>query len=158
MLTLRRWEPFGHFRRFERDLDHFWGATPAPFFARPVYRGSNGHVLLDVYEDNDRLAVKAAVPGVKPEDLDVSVTDNVLVIKGETKTEGDVNGDGYLHRERSYGSFHRQITLRPDLDIDKAEASYEDGVLTISFPKKESSKPKSLKINVQKALSGKSGK
>ena len=160
MLTLRRWEPYGTLRRMEREMDSFWGPRLNLFRRWPTIGDSQyrGHIPIDVYEDAHGLVIKATLPGIKPEDLELTVADNVLTIKGETKIESEVKDRDYLHRERSYGTFHRTVTLPRNLDVEKAETSHEEGVLTITFPKKEEAKPKTLKINVHKSLPGKPDK
>ena len=158
MLTLRRWEPFGQVQRIEHEMDRFWRPRVDPFRMRSVFWSGDGRISIDVYGDADRLVVKAAVPGVKPEDLELTVVDNTLAIKGETKSQAEAKQGDYLHRERGYGPFSRSVVLPDGLDTDKADASYEDGVLTVIFPKSEESRPKSLKIKVREALSSKPGK
>ena len=128
------------------------------FHMRPNFHNGYGHVPVDVYEEGDQLVVKAGVPGLKPEDLDLTVDDNVLTIKGETKSETSHEEGNYLHRERVHGAFQRSIYLPKSIDSGKAESSYEDGVLTVTFPKREEFRPKQLKIAVGKGSTGKSDK
>jgi HSP20 family protein len=101
---------------------------------------------LDVYETDDVLVVKGALPGVRPEEVDISVTDGVLTIKGETKSEEENKDENYHRRELRYGAFSRSVALPTRVDHDKAEAKFENGMLTISLPKAEEVKPKSIKI------------
>ena len=116
------------------------------------WRGT-GIVPLDVYEDGNNLVIKAALPGIKPEDLNIEVRDNVLTISGETKENVEQKGKGYLLNERRSGQFKRTVTLPYDVDADKAEAEYEDGVLTLTLPKAEAAEGKkiSLKPKVEAA-------
>jgi len=106
-------------------------------------------LALDVIEDEDKFIVKASLPGVKPEDMDITVSDNVLTIKGEIKQE-EIEDEGKYHlRERRYGMFQRSITLPVAVNTDKIEAIHEEGVLTLIIPKVEEVKPK--RINVKTA-------
>jgi HSP20 family protein len=111
---------------------------------------------LDVYETDDVLVVKGALPGVRPEEVDISVTDGVLTIKGETKSEEENKDENYHRRELRYGAFSRSVALPTRVDHDKAEAKFENGILTISLPKAEEVKPKSIKIAAHEVIEGKS--
>jgi HSP20 family protein len=95
--------------------------------------------------------VKTAIPGVKPEDIDISVTGNLLTIKGETKSEETVEEANYVRQERRYGSFQRSLQIPGSVVPDKAEASFEDGVLTLTIPKTEEAKQKTIKLEAKKS-------
>jgi len=103
-------------------------------------------LAVDMYETDDNVVVKTAVPGVKADDIDVSVTGDTLSIRAETKQEEEVNEENYMRRERRYGSYCRQITLPGGIRTDQAQADYTDGVLTLTFPKVEEVKPKSIRV------------
>jgi len=103
-------------------------------------------LVLDMYETKDDVVVKAALPGVKPEDVDITITGDTLTIRGETEQENEEKEGSYLRRERRYGEFVRNITLPSGLQIDKAEASFDNGELTLKIPKSEEVKPKSIKV------------
>lgn len=111
---------------------------------------------LDVIEKDDEYLVKASLPGIKPEDLDITYQSNTLSIQGET-TEEEKHEDARYHlQERRFGRFSRSVTL-PDVDADKIEAEYHDGVLTLHLPKSEEVKPKRIQIQTggsQKVLEG----
>jgi len=111
---------------------------------------------LDVYETDDALVVKAALPGVRPDEVDISVTDDILTSKGETKSEEETKNENYHRRELRYGAFARSITLPTLVNHDKAEATFENGILTITLPKAEEVKPKSIKIAAHGVIEGKS--
>jgi HSP20 family protein len=109
-----------------------------------------GFLPIDLYETEDAVIVEAPVPGVKPENVDITVSGGTLTIKGETRFEEKVEKENYLRQERRYGSFCRAVALPEGLDSDKAEAGFEDGVLKVTFPKSEEVKPKSIKVKVSK--------
>jgi HSP20 family protein len=111
---------------------------------------------LDVYETDDAVVVKGALPGVRPEEVDISVTGDVLTIKGETKSEEETKDGNYHRRELRYGAFARSVALPTLVDHDKAEATFENGILTISLPKAEEVRPKSIKIAAHSMIEGKS--
>ncbi len=101
---------------------------------------------LDVYETAENVTVKAAIPGVKPEDVEISVTGNILSLSGEAKEETQTNDKNYLRRETRMGTFSRMLELPAGLKTDKADAKFENGVLTITFPKAEEIKPRAIKV------------
>jgi HSP20 family protein len=105
---------------------------------------------LDIYETADNVVVKAALPGVKPDEIDISVTGNTLTIKGETKAETEVKKENYICQERRYGAFSRSVSLPGGILPDKAEASFENGVLILTIPKAEEVKPKTIKVKAKK--------
>jgi len=107
----------------------------------------DGGVALDVAEKDDTYIIKASIPGLQPEDLDVSITDNILTIKGETKKEETLSEEQYHLRERRYGAFARSVTLPTSVDSEAVEATYEDGVLTLNAPKTEDMRRKRIKVS-----------
>jgi HSP20 family protein len=103
---------------------------------------------VDIYETEHELVVKADLPEVDSKDLDIRVENNILTIRGERKFEKNVNQENYLRVERAYGSFARSFTLANTVNSDAIKADYQNGVLTLTIPKKEEAKPKQIKINV----------
>jgi HSP20 family protein len=114
-------------------------AALAPFFG-------TGGLALDLYETDEALVVTADMPGVKPEDLDIAITGDVLTIKGEAKVETEIKRENYHRQERRYGAYSRSVTLPTSVNADQAEAKFKDGVLTLSIPKAEEAKPKVIKV------------
>ena len=148
------WRPFGEispfrdFERMRRDMDRLWGS----FFERGTLRGEDGREWLpslDVAETKNEIVVKAEVPGLEPKDIDISLSDGVLTIKGEKKQEKEEKEENYHLIERSFGSFFRSIRLPNEVQSDKINASYKNGVLKIVLPKSEEAKKKEVKIKVQ---------
>ncbi len=101
-----------------------------------------------LYETEHELVVKADLPDVDPKDLDIRVMNNILTIRGERKFEKKVNEDNYLRVERVYGSFTRSFSLANTVNSDAIKADYQNGVLTLSIPKREEAKAKQIKVNV----------
>ena len=144
MSGIVRWEPFREITSLRDAMDRmfeegFW-RPPGPFGG-----WGEGTLALDMYETEDSVVVKTAIPGMKAEDLDVSVTGNTLTIRAETTKEEEIKRERYLRRERRHGSYARSVTLPNGLQADRAEADYTDGVLTLTFPKAEEVKPKTIK-------------
>jgi len=111
---------------------------------------AEGTLALDMYETEDSMVVKSAVPGLEPDDIDITISGNTLSMSGETKAENEVKEENYIRRERRYGSFSRTVTLPEGLELDKAEASFQDGILTLTIPKAPEAKPKVIKIKGKK--------
>ncbi len=103
---------------------------------------------VDIYETEHELVVKADLPDVNPQDLDIHVENNVLTIRGERKFENKVKEDNYLRIERAYGSFSRSFSLANSVNSEAIKADYQNGVLMLSIPKREEAKPKQIKVNV----------
>ena len=103
---------------------------------------------VDIYETEQNLVVKADLPDIKPEELDIRVENNILTIRGERKFEKKVNENNYLRVERSYGSFSRSFSLASTVNTEAIQADYRNGVLTLSIPKREEAKPKQIKVHV----------
>jgi len=145
MASIVRWEPFRDMVALREAMDRMVeeGLVRAP---APLAGWMPGGLAVDMYETDDSVVVKAAIPGMKAEDIEVSVTGDTLTIRAETKEETEVKRESYLRRERRFGSCCRSVTLPGGLEADKAEADYTDGVLTLTFPKAEEVKPKSIKV------------
>jgi HSP20 family protein len=103
---------------------------------------------VDIYETEHELVVKADLPEVEAKDLDIRVENNLLTIRGERKFEKNVNEDNYLRVERAYGSFSRSFSLANTVNAEAIKADYQNGVLTLTIPKREEAKPKQIKVNV----------
>lgn len=159
-MAIQRWEPFAHLRRIEEEMDRVWPHTFRSFRILPWYRSGNGNgngnVPIDAYYTDDALVVRATIPGFKAEDVDLTVTGDRLVLKGEVKGEKETKEERYLIRESRSASFHRSLALPKGLKTEKAEAAYEDGVLTVTIPKTEEVKAETHKIKVKAIESQKS--
>ena len=113
---------------------------------------------VDIFETEHELVVKADLPDIKPEELDIRVENNILTIRGERKFEKQVNENNYLRVERAYGSFSRSFSLANTVNSDAIKAEYKDGVLTLTIPKREEAKPKQIKVNVNAPAASAAGR
>jgi len=148
------WRPFSELSRIEREAERMFG----DFFRRPLWGLSwperfreigFREPAIEVYEEKDDVVVKAEIPGMKKENLEINLTDSHLIIKGEKKQEEEVKKKGYYYSERSYGSFMRSIDLPNEVRSEKATANFKDGVLEVRLPKTEEAKRKEVKIKVE---------
>jgi HSP20 family protein len=144
MSNMVRWDPFREVMGLRRAMDRLF--DDALVSSSNEWQPVAWNLALDVIENDNEYVVKASVPGLKPEDLDITYDNNVLVIKGELKEEKDTEEDNYHLRERRYGSFSRSLTLPSNVKGDEIQASYTDGVLKLQLPKAEESKPKRITI------------
>lgn len=133
----------------ERTMDEVFGRWPSAW--RRLPQAKEWMPSMEMYEKDSKFIIKAELPGVKEKDIDVSVSDHTLTIKGEKAAEKEVNEEDYYFSESTYGSFMRSITLPTDVDADKVEASLNDGVLEVSVPKIAEAKPKRVSISTKKA-------
>jgi HSP20 family protein len=130
-------------RRFDELLERRWNPLrskwwPVPESGPPV----------EVYEENDEIVARVELPGLAKDDIDISLTDQTLTIRGEKKKQREVKQENYYQSELSYGSFSRAIDLPQEVQADKVRASFDKGVLEIRLPKSESAKKRSTKIEI----------
>lgn len=146
MSNLSRWEPVREMMTLREAMDRLFDDA----FTRPI--GSNGGSVvpaIDLYQTSNDVIVKAALPGLKAEDVQISVTADVLTIRGEFKHEAnDKEATYHIHEHRS-GAFERAIMLPIDVQTDKAKADFKNGVLTITLPKAETVKPRTISIEAK---------
>ena len=145
MTTLVRWDPFREMMQLQNAVDRIFESELASTL--PLWRQSETAWMLplDVIETEDEFIVKASIPGISPDELDINLTDNVLTIMGEIKVE-EAEDVRYHLRERRFGMFQRSISLPVPVNSDKVEAVYENGVLTLHIPKVEEVKTKHISI------------
>ena len=148
MLPINR-HPYRSFTGLDRFFDPVIRSGPGPYWTWPSIRDDRFRPSLDVYETSDDLVVKATIPGVKPEDITLTLKDGALVIQGEAKEAREEKEERYYIRERRSGDFRRAISLPEGLDVKRAEAIFEDGVLTVTLPKTEEGKPQEIKVKVK---------
>lgn len=144
-MAITRWEPFRELMTLREAMDRLFEES----FVRPramITAAGVGGIPIDVYQTDNEVVVEAAVPGVKPEDIDISVVGDTLTIKGESKAEKEIREENYFYRERRFGTFMRSITLPVPVVAEKAQAKYENGILSLHLPKAEVAKPKQIKV------------
>jgi HSP20 family protein len=141
------WAGLGRLSSLRDELDRLF-ESPWTELAHTSQLLSGWTPALDVHEDKDNFVVRAELPGMKREDIDVSLHDGALSISGERKTEQKYEGAEVYRTERFFGKFQRTLTLPAPVAADKVKAQYKDGVLTITLPKTEAAKPKQIDVNV----------
>ena len=145
-----RWEPMREMLSLREAMDKLFEESFVGPQWRSLWQAEGGATLaLDVYETDDALIVNAPVPGIKAEHVEITITGNTLTIKGETKAEEREEKGNFLRQEVRYGAFQRSMDLPTDVQADKADAVFENGMLMLTLPKAEQIKPKSIKINVK---------
>jgi HSP20 family protein len=147
MSNLIRWEPARETMTLREAMDRLFNDA----FTRPLnLDGDNWSIpAVDMYQTDDDIVVKAALPGIKADEVQINVTGEVLTIKGEVKQEEDVKEKAYHLREQRWGTFERSLALPTDVIADKAKADFENGVLTVTLPKAEKVKPKTISIKTK---------
>jgi HSP20 family protein len=144
---LTRWEPFREMTDIQHEVNRLFDS----FFGRPAMTPAAERMWVpasDMRETKDDLYVTLEVPGVRDKDVQVTITGDVLTVKGERKWEKELEDDSYHRVERVYGKFERTVPLPVAVQADKVKASYRDGVLEIKLPKAEEVKPKEIKIDI----------
>lgn len=144
MNYLTRWDPYREMLGLRSMFDRFFDTSLAS--ADAGWQPLTWNLALDVAETDDEYRVSASLPGIDPDDLEITYDSNVLTIKGEMRKDDEVKEERYHLRERRYGSFSRSISLPSSIKADKIEASYEKGVLLLHLPKSEEARPKRIKV------------
>ena len=146
MTTIVRWDPFRHVSALRHEIDR---NLSEPFLRAPSLWQRDGvafSLALDVAEDEDEFIVQASLPGVAPEDIEVTLDEQTLTISGKMSQAEELDEKQYHLRERRFGSYARSITLPVAVDADMVEAVNENGILTLHLPKVETIKPKKIKV------------
>ena len=148
MMNLVKWNPWREMNTFQNRLNHLFADS---FFqsARSDDDMSLGtwHPVVDMYDEEDRIVIKAELPGMEKKDIAVDVKDRVLTISGERNFDNEVKEEKYYRRERAYGKFQRAFSLPADVDSDKIKADFKEGLLKIEVPKPEKQKPKQITVH-----------
>jgi len=145
---LNVWSPFRHLSLLRDEIDRLFD-SPLDALTSNSQQFLNGWLpTIDLYEDRDHLVLKAELPGMKKEDIDISLHGEVLTLSGERKEEETFDKAETYRAERFLGRFQRTLTLPVGVDASKVQASYKDGILTVTLPKAEEAKPKQIQVNV----------
>ena len=152
MSNLTRWEPVREMMTLREAMDRLFDDA----FTRPLSVRENWSApAIDMYQTEDEIVVKATLPGIKPEEVQINITGEVLHIKGETRSDEEKNSEpqgkekAWHIREQRWGSFERSVVLPTDVVADKAKAEFEHGILIITLPKAEEVKPKVINIKAK---------
>jgi len=151
-MTIQRWEPLSEMVTLRNAMDRLFEDS----FVRPsvfLMANEGGGVLpIDVLQTKDDVVVKASLPGFKPEEVEISITGDTLTIKGEHKEEDEIKKGEYWLKERRYGTFSRTFAIPVEVKSEKAEATFDNGVLTLTLPKAEEIKPKQIKVKANQMI------
>ena len=144
-MTMQRWDPFRDIESMQDLMERMWEGR----WGRSRGEGTEMSTValpLDIWETANEVKVQASLPGVQPQDVDIRVEGNLLTIRGQSSTEEETKDENYLRRERRFGRFYRQISLPTTVQSDKADATFENGVGTITLPKAEQARPKQIPV------------
>ena len=148
MTNLTRWEPAREMMTLREAMDRlFDDAFTHPLSTRDGWSASTPAV--DMYQTDDEIVVKASLPGFKADEVQINITGDVLTLKGEVKHEEEKNNKSWHLREQRWGSFQRSVALPTNVVSDKAKAEFENGILTITLPKAEEVRPRTITINAK---------
>ena len=154
-MAIIRWQPFTELMSLRQTMDRLFDdsfVTPSRMLR--VFNG-DGTVPVDMYHTEKELVVKATLPGVKPEEVGITITGDTLTLKGETRADKEIKREDYFYQEHRYGAFNRSVTLPSGLNVDKADATFDDGILTLAIPKADEVKPKQIKVKNKGTVEGK---
>jgi HSP20 family protein len=151
-MALVRWDPTAEVDSLRSDLDRLFDG----FFSRRPGNGARSRWLpaMDLVETDDHLVLRADLPGLTEEDVNIEVKDNVLTVSGERRSEHEEKREGYYRVERGFGNFSRSLTLPDGVDADKVTANFDKGVLEVRIPKPEERKPQRIEIGATKSIEG----
>ncbi|HWE40804.1 MAG TPA: Hsp20/alpha crystallin family protein [Isosphaeraceae bacterium] len=148
-MAIDRWDPFREMVSLRDAVNSLLQES----FVRPGVPGTPEapavRLPLDISENENEFVVKASLPGVRPEDVQITVHGDTVTIRGESKVDEEKKGQTWHVRERRFGAFQRSFSLAAPIDSDKAQAQYDHGVLTLTLPKAEQAKPKQIKVGTQ---------
>jgi HSP20 family protein len=148
-MAIVRWEPFQNLLASQRGFDRLFREAFSPLTGEGELSTRTWAPPVDIFENADNIVLKAELPGIDPKDVEIRVEDNTLYLKGERKFEREVKEENYHRVERSYGSFARSFSLPNSIAAEKVVADYKDGLLTLTMPKREEAKPKTIRIEVK---------
>ena len=154
MANLSRWDPFRDLLAIQDEMNQVFGRALGRTEPGETATARAWAPALDIAERNDAYVVNVEVPGIKPDDLEITLEDGVLTISGERRFEEETKEAQYHRVERSYGAFRRSITLPTRVMADAIDATFENGVLQVVVPKAEEAKPKRIEVRTRQAVEG----
>ena len=147
-MNLIKWNPWKEMELFDRPFKSLFDES---FFPTSWRNNESGLDLwdpaVDIYDENDKIVIKAELPGMDKKDIDIDLKDHVLTLKGERNYENEEKKGNYYNRERAFGKFQRSFRLPVESDSEKIKADFKDGVLTIEVPRPEEEKPKKIAVH-----------
>jgi HSP20 family protein len=146
MANITRFNPLSEMVTLRSAMDRLFDDSFVSPFTLRTFNGEAAAPAMDVHETADDLVVSAALPGLKAEDVDITITGQAVTVKGEFKEDDRVERGQYLYRERRFGTFQRQLQLPVRVQSEAATATFEDGVLTLRIPKAEEVKPRQIQV------------
>ena len=153
-MNIVRWQPLSDLVTLRQAMDHFfddWG-KPTSQLVNPF--SEMGSMPVDMYQTDKAVVVKASLPGMEPEEVDISITGDVVTLKGEHKEEHEVKEENYLRREHRYGTYYRSLRIPVPIETEDAEAYFDNGILTLILPKMEEAKSKQIKVKPKADIEG----
>ncbi len=147
-MSMIRWDPFRDLESLQENVNRLFqeSMTRSPHEGPAVKTWAPP---VDVISDEDKIVVKAEIPGMKKEDIEIGLTGDTLTIKGERKFEDEEKKECYVRSERAYGKFERSFTIGVPIEASEVKASYKDGVLEVTIPKAEEIRPKKVEVAVE---------
>ena len=147
-MTLVRWSPFREMLTLQDRMNRLFNDTDfRPSLWNEDVAMTNWNPVVDIYDEDNKIVIKAELPGMDKKDISIDLKDRVLTLKGERSSENEVKEDKYYRRERTFGKFERSFTMPVGLDPEKIKADYKDGLLKIEVNKPEKEKPKQITIH-----------
>jgi len=148
-MAVVKWDPFRDLISIQDRMNRLFEQTLSRSRGDEAVSATTWTPAVDIYETSDTIVMKAELPGVTREDIQIQINENTLTLKGERRFARDVQEESYLRIERAYGSFHRSFSLPASIQQEKIRALFKDGVLELTLPKAENSKPKPISIEVR---------
>jgi HSP20 family protein len=147
-MNIVRWSPWRRMETFSDRMNRLFDDSHFPtVWVNKEMDLSNWKPVVDIYDHDDKISIKAELPGIDKKDVEVDLKDGVLTIKGERTYENEVNEDKYYRKERAFGKFHRSFHVPADVDPEKITADFKDGILHLEIPKPEENKPKKITVH-----------
>ena len=147
MANIVRFDPFEDLTRLQREVNRLFEDNGRPGRSAEPASTRAWAPVVDIFEDQNEIVVKAELPGIRQEDIDIELTGDTLTIKGQRKFEDTARKDNYVRIERAYGQFQRAFTIGVPVQNEAVTAGYKDGVLEVHLPKSEATKPKKVKVS-----------
>ena len=150
-MAIIRWSPVRELEEMRRNLDKLFGEYGEPVVRQhTISKGAPASLIpsMDIFEREGEIVIRADLPGIDKDQIDLSITKDTLTLKAEAKKEEEIRSENYYMQERSYGTYIRTVQLPQDIDSAKAKASFNNGVLEMIFPKKEEAKAAEIKVDI----------